>query len=178
MARVFSAIDIEDEKILQELENVQNSINLGFSPVPEEKMHITLQFFEDIDQQQIKKVEKTLENIEIDPFKAKIQGVGAFPSEDYIRVVWAGMKSREVFDLQKQAKVHDVPSENHDEFKPHVTFLRVDDVTPGRKEKLQRSIKEYKKHSFGKIKVNKVTLFESELTPEGSIYRKLSEINL
>ena len=178
MARVFSAIHIEDEKVLEEMENVRDTMDLGFSKVPREKFHVTLQFFEDINQEQIRKVKNTLENIETGSFEAEIRGVGAFPSEDYIRVVWAGMKSHKVFDLQKQAKVHDVPSENHHEFKPHCTFLRVDDVSSERKKKLQRSIHEFKDHSFGKIEVDKVKLFESELTPEGSKYRVLSEIDL
>ncbi|MFB6241298.1 MAG: RNA 2',3'-cyclic phosphodiesterase [Candidatus Nanosalina sp.] len=178
MARVFTAIDIEDDKILKELENVRDTIDLGFSQVPGEKMHVTLQFFEDIDREQIKKVEKTLDNIEVDPFGAEIRSVGAFPSEDYIRVVWAGMKFHEVFDLQKQAKVHDVPSENHDEFKPHITFLRVDDVSGKRKEKLQRSIQEFKEYSFGTVEVESVKIFESELKPSGSEYTVLSEHEL
>lgn len=178
MARVFTAIDIEGGKVLKELENVRDTIDLGFTKIPGEKMHLTLQFFEDINQQQIRKVEKSLRNIEIDPFKAEIKGVGAFPSEDYIRVVWAGMKSHEVFDLQKQAKVHDVPSENHDEFKPHVTFLRVDDVSGKRKEKLKKSIQEFKEYSFGTVEVNSVKVFESELKPSGSEYTVLSEHEL
>ena len=178
MARVFSAIHIEDEKVLREMENVRDTIDLGFSKVPREKFHVTLQFFEEINRRQIKKVEKTLENIETGPFEVEIRGVGAFPSEEYIRVVWAGMKSSKIFDLQKQAKVHNVPSENHHEFKPHSTFRRVDDVSNAKKEKLQRNIKEFKDHSFGKLKIDSVKLFESELTPDGSKYRVLSEIDL
>mgnify|MGYP006271466967 FL=1 len=178
MARVFSAIDIEDEDVLKEIENVQETVDLGFSKTPSSKLHITLQFFEDINQSQIKKIKKTLKNIETEPFEAEIRGVGAFPSEEYIRVVWAGVKSHEIFKLQKQSKVHDVASDNRHEFKPHATFLRVDDITRKRKKRLQRNIKEFRDHSFGKIKVDKVKLFESRVTGKGSEYSVLSEIDL
>jgi 2'-5' RNA ligase len=178
MARVFSAVDIQDEKTLDKLAEIRERLDLGFSKVQEKKMHITLQFFEDIDQREIEEVKKTLGNIQHGPFKIEIKGLGAFPSEDYIRVVWAGVNSHEIFDLQKEAKVHDVPSDDRHEFKPHVTLLRVKDVSKGRKKKLQRMIREHKKEELAEIKVDSVKLFESRLTGKGSDYRKLGEYEL
>lgn len=178
MARVFSAVDIEDEEILQNLERIRNRLDLGFSPVSRQKMHLTLEFFEDINEDQIEKVEKSLRHIEIEPFEMELRGLGAFPSEDYIRVVWTGVNSHKIFDLQKQAKVHDVPSENQHEFKPHITFLRVKDISQGKKRKLKKMLEDHKEDSFGTVEVDSVKLFESRLTGKGSKYREISEFDL
>jgi 2'-5' RNA ligase len=178
MARVFSAVEIEDEKVLQRLEDIRDVLNLGFSKVPGKKMHITLQFFEDIDEDEIEKVKETLENIQKQPFRIEIRGVGAFPSEDYIRVVWAGIRSHEIFELQKQAKVHEVPSDDRHEFKPHITLLRVKDISPEKKKKLKRMIEEHKDEKFAEVDVESVKLFESKITGNGSKYEELAEVNL
>ena len=178
MARVFSAVDIEDEKVLQNLERVRDRLNLGFSKIPREKMHLTLQFFEDVNENEISKVEKALRNVDKEPFSASIQGLGAFPSEDYIRVAWAGVNSHKIFELRKQARLHDIPSQDHDEFKPHITLLRVRDVSPGKKKKLKRILEDHKKENFGKVEVNQVKLFKSRLTGKGSEYEVLSTVDL
>jgi 2'-5' RNA ligase len=178
MARVFSAVDIEDEEVLNKLEKIRDRLDLGFSPVKKENMHLTLKFFEEIEEQQIADVESAMSNVDVEPFKMELKGLGAFPSEDYIRVVWAGVNSHEVFNLHKQVKLHDVSSDNKHEFKPHITLLRVKDVSKQRKKKLKRVLGEHRDESFGKVNVNSLKLFESMKTGNGSKYRKISEFDL
>lgn len=178
MARVFSAVDIDDDQVLNHLEKIRDKLDLGFSPVSRQKMHITLEFFEDINEKKISRIQEALDNIEQEAFKMKIEGLGAFPSEDYIRVVWAGVKSHQVFDLQKQAGLHDVSSDNRHEFKPHITLIRVEDISGKKKSKLQRIINEHGSEKFGEITVSQVKLFESEMTADGSKYRKISSHKL
>ncbi|WP_414837724.1 RNA 2',3'-cyclic phosphodiesterase [Candidatus Nanosalina sp. VS9-1] len=178
MARVFSAVDIEDEDVLDQLEKTQERLNLGFNTVPREKMHITLEFFEDVNEKQIDKIKRSIRNIQIDSFQASINGVGAFPSEDYMRVVWAGLKAPEIFRLKKQVSTHGVTSQDQNSFTPHITLLRVQDINPKRKRKLQKHIDEYREHSIADFEVNKVKLFESVLTENGSKYRILEEKKL
>ena len=178
MARVFSAIDIEDDKVLRKLKNIRDTLDLDFSPVKPEKMHVTLEFFEDIDQDEIKKIKKAVSNIDLDSFEIKLQGLGAFPSEDFIRVVWAGVESSKIFELQKQAGLHNISTDNKHEFKPHITLIRVDNISQGKKKKLKSMIEEHKDEDFGTVKVDKVKLFESRITGKGSNYRKISEHKL
>ncbi|MFB6147672.1 MAG: RNA 2',3'-cyclic phosphodiesterase, partial [Candidatus Nanohaloarchaea archaeon] len=130
--RVFSAVDIENGELLDELERVRDRLDLGFNTVPGKKMHITLQFFEDLDQAELEKVEEALESIQVEPFTAELAGVGAFPSRDYIRVVWAGAESEKLHDLHAEASRHGIPENNEHEFQPHVTLARVKEVTPGK----------------------------------------------
>jgi 2'-5' RNA ligase len=178
MARVFSAVDIEDEKILRKLKHIRDTLNLGFSPVKPEKMHVTLEFFEDINEEEWSNVEKALSNIDVDPFEMQIKGLGAFPSEDYIRVVWAGVESSKIFKLQKQAGLHNISTDNKHEFKPHITMMRVDNISQGKKKKLKSMIEEHKDEDFGTVTVDKVKLLESRITGKGSNYRKISEHQL
>lgn len=176
--RVFSAVDIENEEILEELERIQEKIDLGFNLVSRDKMHITLQFFEEVGQEQLEEIESGLETVSTQPFTAEIKGLGAFPSRDYIRVVWAGAESDRLHELYEQVSSHGIPESNDHEFSPHVTLARVRDISPGKKRKLQKSLREFTGHEFGAIEVNSVKLFESRLTGKGSSYRLLQEVEL
>ncbi|MFB6189982.1 MAG: RNA 2',3'-cyclic phosphodiesterase [Candidatus Nanohaloarchaea archaeon] len=176
--RVFSAVDIEKEEILKELERIQDKINLGFSTVARDKMHITLQFFEEVDQEQLEEIEKGLEAVSMKPFTAEIKGLGAFPSRDYIRVVWAGVESEKLQQLHEQVSSHGVPESSDHDFNPHVTLARVRDISPGKKRKLQKSLQEFSGHDFGTLEVNSVKLLKSRLTGKGSRYRLLEEKEL
>lgn len=178
MARVFSAVDIEKKEVLNRLEKIRDTLNIGFSPVKREKIHLTLEFFKDISEEEISEVESALSSINTAPFEMKVQGLGAFPSEDYIRVVWAGVNSSEIFNLQKQAKLHNISSDNKHEFKPHITLMRVKNTSKKRKKKLKRSLREHQDESFGTVTVDKVKVLESRMTGEGSKYREISEFKL
>lgn len=178
MARVFSAINIEDQKVLEELEKVRDSLDLGFNPVKREKMHITLQFFNDIDQNQIERIRKSLESVEMSPFQLEIKGIGAFPSEDFIRVLWAGAQNGAVYELHKEVSTHDVVEDTEHDFKPHITLMRVENGNGDRKKKLKRTMREFEDHSFGSITVDSIKLYESVLNSRGTVYKELHETEL
>lgn len=173
MARIFSAIDIEDDKTLEQLVNLQETVDLGFNRIKTQKMHITLEFFNDINEKEIEKVKKALCNIEQRPFKATVKGVGAFPSEDYIRVVWAGLDSPQIFQVKRQASTHGVSSSGRNSFTPHITFLRVNDLSGKKKRKLKKNIDRNRETKIAEMDVNKVKLFESVMTGNGTEYKEL-----
>lgn len=178
MARIFSAIDIEDEETLDKLEQIRNTVDLGFKPVNTEKMHITLQFFKDLDQKEIEEVKKGFKKIDIEPFNAKIAELGAFPSEDYIRVIWAGIEHPKIYELQEKASEHEVESDDKHEFKPHITLLRVENMSRKQKKKVKKTIDEYRETEIGEIKINKVKLFKSEHRNGKTEYTQIAEKKL
>lgn len=173
MARVFSAVDINDEEMLDELSRIQRKLDLGFKLVPPEKMHITLEFFKDIDQEEIEELKQAMKKIELEPFELEVEGIGAFPSKDYIRVVWAGAENSKMHELYEQVSNHSLESSNDHDFVPHITLMRVENVSSSDKRKLKRMISDHRQHRFGRTTVSKVELFESRLTGKGSEYRKL-----
>jgi 2'-5' RNA ligase len=179
MARVFSAIEIQDEKLLEELTEVRDRMDLGFSPVRKEKMHITLQFFRDINQDEIEELKDTMDGIDVDGFNAEVSGVGCFPSRDYIRVIWAGLNNEQKFhQVYNQLSSHNVDSDNKHDFKPHITLMRVKDIGNNEKRKLQKMIREFEDHYFGEIEVTGVKLFRSDLKQGGSTYKELYSYDL
>lgn len=176
MTRVFTAVEIEDEEILDELEYIRNTLDIDFRTVTREKLHITLEFFKDLNEDEIEHLIKHLQETNLEGFNARIEGVGAFPSKDYIRVVWAGAEAEEFKKLHENASSHELESDNTHEFHPHITLFRVDNVSRKRKKKLRKGLQEYKGYFFGKFKVNSVKVYESRLSEDGSEYRLLETI--
>jgi 2'-5' RNA ligase len=60
----------------------------------------------------------------------------------------------------------------HREFAAHLTLARMRFPRPD--DALTRALDSIKNESFGTVRVDAVHLFESQLHPQGSIYRKLS----
>jgi len=178
MARVFSAVDIEDRKVLEELEHVRDSIDLGFNTVPAGEMHMTLQFFEEVDQDGLEEIKDAMKAVSVSTFGAEIKDIGAFPSKEYIRVIWAGLQAEKINRLYREISSHSIESDNDHEFMPHVTLARVKNISPQKKSKLQKSLEEYRNHDFGELKVKSVKLFESKLTGNGSSYQVIHEVEL
>ncbi len=172
MTRVFSAVEIEEETVRNELCRVRDSLNHDFSPVPERKMHLTLEFFEDIESREINELRKTMDKVDIESFNMEVKGVGCFPSWDYIRVVWAGVESDEIHQLHRQISDHGVKSQDHD-FQPHITLFRVRDIDSKTRKKLKRAMRDHQSLGFGSSPVSKVKLFRSEMTAEGSRYHEI-----
>ena len=173
MARVFSAVDITSEELLNQLEDVQQRLDLGFKRVSREKMHITLEFFRDIDEEEVEQLKQAMREVKTEPFQVEIKGLGAFPSEDYIRVVWAGAENEKMHELFSEVSEHQLESSNDHDFKPHITLLRVENVPKEDKRKLRKMINEHQDDSFGRVTVREVKLFESRLTGKGSKYKLL-----
>ena len=178
MSRVFSAVEIEDENTLETLKQIRNETDHEFRPVPEEKMHTTLQFFKDIDQEEIEEIKQAMHDTNLKAFKAEIKGLSAFPSEDYIKVIWAGVEAEEIHELKKQVSQHGVEAEEHEEFRPHITLHRVDNISPEEKEELQKTFEKYRDEVIAEITVDKVKLFESKLEEDGPRYEVLDEVEL
>lgn len=172
MARVFSAIELEGD-VVDQLVRFRDMIDLGFTPVPREKMHITLQFFHDATPKEIEHLKNTLDSVETQPFTLEVKDVGVFPSREHIRVVWAGAESEEIYRLESEVSDHNVEADNqHHDFRPHVTLLRVKNLSSTKKRKLQKQLDEFKEHYFGKFQAEKVGLYTSDRSEYTKIHEK------
>lgn len=177
MTRVFSAVEIESDDVLDELERVRDVLNHDFNTVSRKKMHITLEFFSDLQDAEVEEVRKAMASVNKERFEADVKGIGCFPSWNYIRVVWAGISSPHLHQLQEDISNHDIKSRNRD-FKPHITLFRVEDIDREVKQKLKRAMRDYDSHDFGKFEISKVKLYQSEMTPEGSNYHVIDSKEL
>ncbi|ADD09135.1 2'-5' RNA ligase [Aciduliprofundum boonei T469] len=170
--RTFIAIEIP---FFREIEELQKSIEGRAKLVEEENMHITLKFLGEIEEKLIEKIKKIVEECKVDKFKISLQGVGFFPNERYIRVIWIGIDGYE--PIVKMAKCIDeklskLGFEREKGYVPHLTVARA---------KGRVSIMNYdrfKNLKFGEVDVREVKIKNSTLTPKGPIYEDVAVIQL
>lgn len=170
--RGFSAIEVRGG-LADELLRVREAIDIGFSPVRKQDFHVTLQFFENLDRSDAERIAESAREADTRPFEAEVHGLGAFPSEEHIRVVWADVLGQDMLDLKNMVSGHGVEEDNSHEFHPHITLLRVSDAAPRQRRKLQRSLEEFEDHNFGTLNVDKLKVFESD-----GGYREIETIEL
>lgn len=183
--RTFIAIDFEEEIkkklyfLLLELDKVSQNIKW----VKKEGMHLTLKFLGEIEEEKIPKIEAVLSTISkmYSPFPLRLKGTGTFPpGKKNPRVIWIGIEGGQTLkelqaQLEEELEKLDFPREKR-EFHPHLTLgrVKIQSHLGGVLSQLERE----KETTFGEMKVNKITFFQSILKPTGAEYKALSEFEL
>lgn len=182
MLRCFIAIDVEKTDKIEKFWKEINEAGADLKMVEMENLHITLKFLGSTDEKKIDEIESVMRRSTegMQPFVVKLKGVGFFPNERKIRVIWIGIEDEG--KLVKIAKDMEEGlarigfSREEKEFSPHLTIARV--KSQKRKEELLRIIDKYRRFEFGEIEVSNIRLKKSELTPKGPIYTTLREVKL
>lgn len=182
MKRLFVAVPVSEEvkerikPILSELSKTDADLKL----VSLFNLHFTLKFLGDVDEKQIPEVEKKLAGIatKTREFEISVKGVGVFPSKDRINVVWIGVENFELVSLMKAVgkSLDHIKENDHSEEVAHLTIARV--KTEKNKDKLREFVKKFEDKAFGKMKVDRMILFESELKREGAVHKVMKEFEL
>ncbi len=170
--RLFIAVDIPPW-IKRVVYSVQRELPVeGLNLVNTENMHLTLKFLGEVNPKKIQQIDNGLRGIGHKKFEAVVKGVGAFPNEDYVRVVWAGCRTKELRELAEKINraLSGFPKE---EFTGHLTIARVK-----KKINLHTFFGKYGEWRFGDFKVEKFYLMQSELAPNGLKYTVLGEYEL
>jgi len=113
-------------------------------------------------------------------FDATMSGCGFFPNPRHARVGWIGLQPDNQFITIANA-VRDVVTKNGVEldradFKPHLTLMRIRDRWPPASIDLFCStLRDYRSASFA---VKDVTLYSSQLHPNGAIHTPLRRFDL
>lgn len=139
--------------------------------------HVTLKFLGGVDTDRLDTVEAALDravdDADVDPFDVEVRGLGAFPSEDYITVVWVGVTPtgdpvlKRLHDhIEAEYTALGFDPEDHS-FTPHATIARMDHA--GGKELVQSKLRALDP-TLGTHHVDTVTLTESTLTDDGPVY--------
>ncbi|MCD6414936.1 MAG: RNA 2',3'-cyclic phosphodiesterase [Candidatus Diapherotrites archaeon] len=163
--RCFIGVPLTDNvrKGLSEMQKRLKHSSTKMKLVEPENLHITLRFLGEIADVEVAK--PLLEGISIKKFHVQFTHIGAFPSRDYIRVVWAGVGQGrdELVELYKA-----VGGKNS--LEPHVTLARV-------KTKPDALLLEMLDEKLDlSMDAERVQLIESKLTPTGPIYSKVFEV--
>jgi RNA 2',3'-cyclic 3'-phosphodiesterase len=152
----------------------------GVKWVNKNQYHLTLKFLGDTSMDQIPVITQVCKentNSELD-FPLDIKGFGVFPNQQSPTVLWAGIHGADQL-IQYQNKLDkalnrlNIPLERR-AFKPHLTLARIKDYFP--RTQLVSFLAPLTSGSQIvdiSTKITAITLFESELTRQGPIYKKI-----
>ena len=178
--RCFIALECPSE-VKDVLAIVQDEIrSLGdLKLVEPENLHLTLKFLGEVKDEDVPKVSWALESLQFNSYETTVKGVGVFPKEDYVRVIWAGFEDGG--STKDLAGVIDsimrslgFPAEER--FHPHITLARVDSIRD--KGRLKELLGRDAGRVFGGYTISKVLLMKSVLSPKGPIYSVIKEVKL
>jgi 2'-5' RNA ligase len=180
--RLFIAVDIDD-KTRQEIERVSAAVRerLGAATkaswVKADRMHLTLQFFGAADPVLEERIKVALRPpIRQQAFDLSFAGVGFFPERGSPRVLWLGISegAEELGRLERLLHNRLNLERQHAEFKPHLTLARF------RERAVRAKLAEIPdiEASAGPSRIDRVTLYESRLSPAGPTYLRVAEAPL
>lgn len=183
--RTFIAINLSPEikKTLSELIKELAKVDRSIKWVSEDGMHLTLKFLGEISKEKVAEIENLITRIseKYRPFLLKLKGTGFFPpNRKAAMVLWVGVeeeKNLEALQFQLEGELEKLgfPREKR-RFHPHLTLGRV--KNPYNLEPTLSLLEKYRERSFGEMKVEKITFFQSILRPTGAEYSILSEFKL
>ncbi|MBW9220070.1 RNA 2',3'-cyclic phosphodiesterase [Methanothermococcus sp. SCGC AD-155-N22] len=167
--RCFLAIELSDE-IVEGLEDLKRNFKIdGIKLVEKENLHITVKFLGEIE-------EKTVEDIKgmdlsLEPVESRIRGLGVFPNENYIRVIWVGASNLVPLFEEVDKRLQDLNFKREREYVPHITIGRVKFLKD--RKLLKERIEKYRDIDLGTLYVDSIVLMKSTLTKSGPIYEVL-----
>ena len=177
MMRVFVAVEISNDEVINSITKFQSKINIEAKPVKPQNLHFTLQFLGEISDDVSQKIKQALKTIEFSTFKINFKGLGAFPKIKFPRVVWIGtdeVGGNALIDLAKNVENVLTPLgfTSDKPFKSHITVFRIKNKIGD----ISKELEKYEKYDFGSQEISKIKLKQSVLTPQGPVYSDLEEI--
>lgn len=170
--RLFVAIEVP-EAIKEKMGNLGKELpSEGLKKVDVQNMHITLKFLGEVEEEKAGVVKTALSGVKVSPFKVRVAGVGVFPNENYIKVVWAGIESGKLGELAGKVEESLAPMFGKEGrgFSGHLTLARVH-----RKVDLRTFLDAHRKEEFGEFEVGKFLLMKSVLQKGGPEYSVVAE---
>lgn len=186
MKRIFVAVDISEiarqraAEYIDDLRGEFGGLRVGWERP--EKLHITLKFLDDVEDE---KVAEVVESLKITAgssrrFGVELSGTGVFPSPSNPRILWLGLQDQ---NDKLSTMANAVESgwalleyqEEKRKFSPHLTIARLREP-----QKAQQLTARHLANKFEPVgfEVREIVVYESKLQPTGSIYSKLVAVPL
>jgi RNA 2',3'-cyclic 3'-phosphodiesterase len=170
--RAFLAIKLHSSSDIKTFYEAMKQTNGNFKPVNLDQLHLTLKFFGDIDEAKQEEISSVVRERtrSLDPFSFRLAGCGAFPNENYLKVIWVGcLEAESLKDLGNTLQMDFAKlGFRKDNFSPHLTLFRV--RSQKNKNAIQAVMAEHRETDFGEGKVGELLLISSKLTSSGPIY--------
>ena len=181
--RVFLAIDFQEhikDRIIREIGLLKQKFP-EFKWIKSPSLHLTLKFLGETDPNKIIEITNLLKNAfnYINPFNISTTNILLLPTPNKARVLYLGLEKTEPLIkcyniIEEKIKSAGFEKENKN-FNPHITLARI------KNRKLSASESSIiSTHSIPKIgiKINKITLMQSELLPLGARYTSVQRFSL
>ncbi len=177
--RLFIGIFLPKE-VLDYLYEAQNRLKKNLPAkitwVHKKILHLSLKFIGEVNENKINEIKERLNEIKFKSFKVKLDKIGVFPNENYIRVIWISLNPKEkVIELQQKVDSELLDLFPKDQrFSAHMTFGRVKFIKD--KEDFKKNLKiDIEEKEF---EVNEFCLVKSELNKDGPKYEILERFKL
>jgi 2'-5' RNA ligase len=184
LLRTFIAVEIPREiqsAIYQSTVNLRQTINRSYIRwVPPQNIHITLKFLGDVSPANLELLKQMLkaETAQVDHFSIQVGTLGVFPGLRYPRVIWIGIDAPPALEsLQRGIETATTrlgyEAENRP-FSPHLTIARFNlRISTAELPQVRAILEKTSVGILGKVDVDAVHLFKSDLKPSGVIYSRL-----
>lgn len=176
--RCFIAVDLE-QSLTKKIQQLQNQLKcLDVKLVEQNNLHFTLKFLDEIQESAVNDVKEKLTELasSTQAFSINLHGVGVFPSEKYIRVIWVGAENREFADLHNAVNNALAKMFKKEKSSPHLTIAR---VRPGCDDhKIAEFLERHKNTEIGSMIVDTLRLKKSILMESGPIYEDIATFEL
>lgn len=174
--RAFIGIDLPKE-IKDKLYTLQKEIGNNYAKinwVHKKNLHLTLKFFVDISETDVKRVISMMKDFKFNPFKARLGELGFFPNINNPRVLWVGLEPlSELMNFQGDIDEKLSCSFNREaKFNAHLTLGRIKLIKD--KEKFLRLLKNIKIPN-SVFEISEISFVKSMLTRDGPKYKLLEK---
>lgn len=179
--RAFLSFDIDSGQLRSSVEELQQEFaqaGADIKPVDLSILHFTIRFLGEIDETQKQSIVRALEGKAKPIGKVEFVGLGVFPNESKISVIWIGVDENSVKELNERArKVNeelDSSGKFHSDargFSPHVTIARV--KTGRNRQELVSLVSKHRKDHLGECVLGPLRLKLSSLGSAGPTYSDL-----
>ena len=182
--RIFIAIKITNT---DEISKVFRQVGLELKEekikwVDKNGLHVTLLFLGTKNLVEIETIKNKLNGIanEFTAFRLRLRSLGAFPSINQPRILWAGINSAStLFELQKAILYHlinHMPAEDY-KYSPHLTIGRIKGGVKN-PDRVKECILKWNEWEDCELLITEFVLMESVLTQKGPVYDVLETFRL
>ena len=182
--RSFISLDVTNDDLMRSISSLQEmnvSQGADVKIIMGKNIHFTLKFLGDINPDNLDAIKERLQRIKHERFSAEFKGLGVFPSNQRVSIIWIGIdkdSEQSIRNLSNQINesLSGFDFREKKSFIPHLTIVRV--KSEKNRDLLLRVIDEHSDHIFGKDSFSEFNLKKSILTPKGPIYTDLCSFKL
>lgn len=181
--RLFIAIKVSPNSLFfEDIDALKDEfVDDSIKWVDKNGIHITLHFFGNIEQEKIPLIKSIMQAAvkEMDPFTIQLKGCGFFGKMNNPSIIWTKIEKQNSLiklhqNLQFLLQKNNFPIDEQP-FHPHLTLGRVKQIKDVNT--FIEVLDDFKDAFSWKQSVTEISLFESTLTPKGTIYKVLEKIS-